>query len=135
MINNSYFCENQILDELHNILKIKPNREVIIQVIQTMGMLLYNLTKQTSINYLLSNNMINYFISYEFDLEDDEILDYFISFLKSLAVRLETNPIQLFYNQKHKSFPLISQAIKFFDHEENMVRTSVRNITLAVFKS
>lgn len=98
-------------------------------------MILYNLTKATSVNFLLSNNVINDFIDFKYNFDDDEILDYYISFLKSLALRLETNPIQLFYNQKHRSFPLLTKAINFFDHKENMVRTSVRNITLAVFKS
>jgi len=79
--------------------------------------------------------LINEFIEYSFDFSDEEILDYYISFLKSLALRIETSPVQLFFNQKYRSFPLLSQAILFFDHKENMVRTSVRNITLTIFKS
>ncbi len=31
------------------------------------------------------------------------------------------------------SFPLYSEAIKFFHHEEGMVRIAVRTITLSVF--
>ena len=98
-------------------------------------MLLYNLNKATSINYILSNNLINDFIGFEYDFTDDEILDYYINFLKSLALRMESNPIQLFYNQKHGTFPLLSQAVRFYDHRDNMIRTSVRNITLTIFRS
>ena len=31
-------------------------------------------------------------------------------------------------------FPLLSQAVRFYNHKESMVRTSVRNITLTIFK-
>ena len=131
----SYFCENQMLEEYYKLLTRRPHREIIIQIIQSIGMLLYNLSKPTSVNYLLSNNLINEFIDYDYNFNDDEILDYYISFLKSLALRMASNPVQLFFNQKHKTFPLLSKSVRFFDHKENMVRTSVRNITLTIFKS
>lgn len=65
------------------------------------------LSKVESINYLfffnsdfiLSNNTINEFISFNYNFNDDEIVDYYISFLKSLSIRLETNPLQLFFNE------------------------------------
>jgi hypothetical protein len=35
---------------------------------------------------------------YPYDFMDDEIVDYYITFLKSLSLRLTGHPIQLFYN-------------------------------------
>ena len=55
------------------------------------------------IDFILSNNAINEFIMHKFDFNDEEIVDFYISFLKSLSLRLNTNPIQLFYNEVLKS--------------------------------
>ena len=57
------------------------------------------INKFTQIDYILSNNAINDFIMHKFDFDDEEIVDFYISFLKSLSLRLNTNPIQLFYNE------------------------------------
>ena len=57
------------------------------------------INKFTKIDYILSNNAINDFIMHKFDFDDEEIVDFYISFLKSLSLRLNTNPIQLFYNE------------------------------------
>lgn len=36
--------------------------------------------------------------------------------------------------QHKQDFPLFTQAVKLFDYRDAMVRTSVRNLTLMVFK-
>ena len=46
----------------------------------------------------MSNNAINKFISYKFDFNDSEVIDYYISFLKSLSLRISVIPLELFYN-------------------------------------
>jgi len=51
-----------------------------------------------------------------------------------LALRLEVIPLELFYNQRYKDFPIVSQAVKFYNYPASMVRTSVQNITLTLFK-
>jgi hypothetical protein len=48
---------------------------------------------------LLSNNVINDFISFSFDFKDEEIVDYYISFLKSLALKIPKIPIDFFLNE------------------------------------
>ena len=35
---------------------------------------------------------------FAWDLKDDETVDYFINFIKSLSQKLEKFPIELFYN-------------------------------------
>ena len=54
--------------------------------------------------------------------------------MKSLALLLNENSIQFFYNQKNKHFPLLVTAQKFSNHPETMVRNAVRIIYLTVFK-
>ena len=42
--------------------------------------------------------------------------------------------VHLFYNDQIKDFPLLTEALKFFNHSESMVRTAVRTITLSCFR-
>lgn len=40
-------------------------------------------------NYLLSHSVMQDLIMYLYDFTDEEIVDYYISFLKSLALRID----------------------------------------------
>ncbi|KAL1480171.1 hypothetical protein MTO96_034744 [Rhipicephalus appendiculatus] len=59
---------------------------------------------------------------------------YYISFLKTLSLKLNNHTIHFFYNEHTNDFPLYTEAIKFFNHNESMVRIAVRTLTLNVFK-
>lgn len=102
----SYFCESQIMEGLYEIIESIKDREVVIQVIQTLSMLSYNLdlpqhisTFLVNLDYILSHALLNEFIDYEYDFYDDEILDYFISFLKSLALKVNNSTLYLFFKE------------------------------------
>ncbi|XP_023229804.1 protein CLEC16A homolog [Centruroides sculpturatus] len=85
-------------------------------------------------DYLLSNNHVNSIIVHKFDFSDEEVMAYYISFLKTLSLKLNTHTIHFFYNEHTNDFPLYTEAIKFFNHGESMVRIAVRTLTLNVFK-
>ncbi len=53
-----------------------------VQIIQTLSILVQNLSNEVSIFYLLSNNYINDMIVHRFDFNDEEIVAYYINFLK-----------------------------------------------------
>ena len=59
---------------------------------------------------------------------------YYISFLKTLSFRLNQHTIHFFYNEHTNDFPLYTEAIKFFNHSESMVRIAVRTLSLNVYK-
>ena len=59
---------------------------------------------------------------------------YYISFLKTLSFKLNDHTIHFFFNEHTNDFPLYTEAIKFFNHNEKMVRIAVRTLTLNVFK-
>ena len=90
---------------------------------------------------------------------------YYISFLKTLSLKLNVHTIHFFFNeviswtgkcfiqnvlyifvlkfiftilvtklQHTNDFPLYTEAIKFFNHSESMVRIAVRTLTLNVYK-
>lgn len=77
---------------------------------------------------------MNQLIEFRFNFYDEELLDIYISFLKSLALILNASSINFFYNNKHRQFPLFLMAQKFANHPETMVRNAVRIINLTVFK-
>ena len=105
------------------------------------------------LDYLLSNNHINNIIIHKFDFTDEEIMAYYISFLKTLSLKLNNHSIHFFFNEvinlnlfffnnlnkkiyfkRTNEFPLYVEAIKFFDHPEAMVRIAVRTITLNIYR-
>ena len=113
------------------------SRQIMIQLLQTMSLLLLNVKRQTSLYFLLSNNAINQLINNNnnLDFSDEEILSYYISLMKSISLRLSPETIHFFVNERTPNyFPLFSQSIRFFDHHDRMVRIAVRTITLAIFK-
>lgn len=63
-----------------------------------------------------------------------KIMAYYISFLKTLSLKLNENTVHFFYNEATHDFPLYTEAIKFFNHPEGMVRIAVRTLTLNVWK-
>merc|ERR1712079_1398 len=82
------------------------NNYVCVQLLQTLNILFENIRNETSIYYLLSNNHVNSIIVHKFD----------------------------FSNEHTNDFPLYTEAIKFFNHSESMVRIAVRTLTLNVYK-
>jgi protein CLEC16A len=50
-------------------------------------------------DYLLSNNYVNQIICHKFDFSDEEILAYYVSFLKTLSLKLNKSTIHFFYNE------------------------------------
>ncbi|XP_031218372.1 protein CLEC16A isoform X7 [Mastomys coucha] len=117
-----------------NILRQKSGRYVCVQLLQTLNILFENISHETSLYYLLSNNYVNSIIVHKFDFSDEEIMAYYISFLKTLSLKLNNHTVHFFYNEHTNDFALYTEAIKFFNHPESMVRIAVRTITLNVYK-
>lgn len=51
------------------------------------------------LDYLLSNNHINHIITHRFDFSDEEITAYYISFLKTLSLKLSISSIHFFFSE------------------------------------
>ncbi|XP_072298711.1 protein CLEC16A isoform X2 [Eucyclogobius newberryi] len=129
-----FFLEKNMLAFFLNILRQKSGRYVCVQLLQTLNILFENISHETSLYYLLSNNHVNSIIVHKFDFSDEEIMAYYISFLKTLSLKLNNHTVHFFYNEHTNDFALYTEAIKFFNHPESMVRIAVRTITLNVYK-
>ncbi|XP_034080965.1 protein CLEC16A isoform X2 [Gymnodraco acuticeps] len=129
-----FFLEKNMFAFFLNILRQKSGRYVCVQLLQTLNIMFENISHETSLYYLLSNNHVNSIIVHKFDFSDEEIMAYYISFLKTLSLKLNTHTVHFFYNEHTNDFALYTEAIKFFNHPESMVRIAVRTITLNVYK-
>ena len=65
-------------------------------------------------DYLLSNNHVNSIIVHKFDFSDEEVMAYYISFLKTLSLKLNAHTIHFFYNEVNKVHSLVWQY-KFYN--------------------
>ncbi|KAG4113272.1 hypothetical protein ERO13_D13G212300v2 [Gossypium hirsutum] len=131
-----FFMEKQVMGEFIRILKISKTVTVSLQLLQTISILIQNLRREHAIYYMFSNEHVNYLITYSFDFRNEELLSYYISFLRAISGKLNKNTISLLLKTQGEevvSFPLYVEAIRFAFHEESMVRTAVRAITLNVY--
>ncbi|XP_008799469.2 protein TRANSPARENT TESTA 9-like isoform X2 [Phoenix dactylifera] len=131
-----FFMEEQIMSEFARILRISRPTKVAVQLLQTMSIMIQNLRNEHAIYYIFSNEHFNFLITYSFDFQNEELLSYYISFLRAISGKLNKNTISLLVktqNDEVVSFPLYVEAIRFAFHEETMVRIAVRALTLNVF--
>lgn len=77
-----YFAEVNLLGNFVRILAQKCDNKVKVQIIQTLSILVQNLSSEVAIFYLLSNNYINELIVHRFDFQDEEIVTYYVNFIK-----------------------------------------------------
>lgn len=131
-----FFMEKQIMDEFVRVLRISSPSQVALQLLQTMSIMIQNLRSEHAIYYIFSNEHINFLITYSFDFQNEELLSYYISFLRAISGKLNRNTISLLVktqNDEVISFPLYTEAIKFAFHDESMLRIAVRALTLNVY--
>ena len=67
---------------------------------------------------------------------NDEVIDRYVSFLKTLVMRLKDIPhlLPLFYDSKLKNYPLFIQAMQFANHTDSLNRTAVQTIALTLLR-
>ncbi|KAJ2779636.1 Protein CL16A [Coemansia javaensis] len=107
---------------------------VAVQILQTFSIILDSVTDAKFIYALFSNNFVNQVIAAPIDADNEEVLSYYVAFLKALSLRLTPSTIHFFFNELMDDFPLYTTAISLFDHPDSMVRVAVRAITLNVFR-
>ena len=127
------FCELDFMSVFTN-LSSYDNYKINLVLINTFSFLMINITDKSSLYYLFSGNHLNKIINKDHNNYDEEYLSYYINFLKSLSLRLDETTIQLFYIENLHSFPLIENSLEFYNHEDCMIRSVVRNIVLNILK-
>ncbi|KAL8115203.1 hypothetical protein AgCh_021873 [Apium graveolens] len=131
-----FFMEKQVMGEFLRVLRMSRTVTISLQLLQTVSIMIQNLKSEHSIYYMFSNEYINYLITYKFDFRNEELVSYYISFLRAISGKLNKNTISLLIktdNDEVVAFSLYEEAIRFAFHEESMVRTAVRSLTLNVY--
>ncbi|XP_010541104.1 PREDICTED: uncharacterized protein LOC104814647 isoform X5 [Tarenaya hassleriana] len=90
-----FFMDEQIMGEFVRVLKVSRTVTVSVQLLQTLSIMIQNLRSEHAIYYIFSNKHLNYLITYTFDFQHEEILSYYISFLRAVSGKLNKNSISL----------------------------------------
>ena len=102
-----------------------------------MGILIASITNNQILYYFFSNNYMNLIILNLYnniEINDSDIISYYINFLKSISMKLEKNIIKLFYNEKTNFFPLLDIIMTLYNHQDEMIKNVSRNIFLSIIK-
>ena len=98
-----------------------------LEIIKTFSFLMINIKNTVYLYYFFSKNLLNGIINKDYSKYDEDFLSYYINFLKSLSLRLDEVSVQLFYDERKNSFPIIENVIKLYNHRDSMIRNVVRN--------
>ena len=121
-----------MLDIFANILCQQFDRSVIIQLLQTGILLIHNLTKDSSKDFLIQSAFYTELISQPFDFTDEEVVENYTSFLKGLAVNLSRSQILEIVTSKH--YTLFTGAMMFFNYQDHLVKNASRTVILSILK-
>jgi hypothetical protein len=134
-----FFCEKNMMAIFLDIMMTEQGHScpvsVLVQILQTLSILISCVRNDTSLYYLLSNNRINQVIVFPYNLNVDESLrDHYVSFLKTLSMRLNKQTVNFLYIESASSFPLLTQAIKLLSIDENMSKIAAQTIILNIYQ-
>ncbi|CAJ1037124.1 hypothetical protein Q4I30_007677 [Leishmania utingensis] len=125
--------EHDVMDTLERLATnaLMPS-SVKLQSLQSVTVMLQNLSRDSSLFYVCSNNHINRMVAAEFDIQDDEFVSLYVSFLKSLALRCTPDTVQFFFDVQNGAFPLWNRAVRLLDSADVMVRTATKQIIVTI---
>ncbi|SBT38934.1 hypothetical protein POVWA2_036770 [Plasmodium ovale wallikeri] len=129
-----YFCEDNIFNHFIYLLRQKINKNIRVQIYQSLTLLIQNLQKDISLYYIFSNNKINNLIYTTFIYQDEEIMPYYISMIKSISFFLNYHTSKFFFNEKSMKFPLYTESLRLYKFNDIITRTYVKNIILNILK-
>lgn len=130
------FCERHLLPQCIGALSALTTPVVIkVQLLQTLSILVQNARRETTTFYLFSGGHLNVLFTGELDVNNVDVLSYFVSLLKCLALRLDERTTLLFLERGPRpSFPLFARVLQFTTHEDLMIRTASRTALLRMLQ-
>lgn len=102
------------------------------QILQSLSIIVQSVLRRESLFCLFSSNHINNILSFPFSFENEEMQGLLMSTVKTIALRLDHNLLQFFFDPVADSFPLYVVVVQFYNHPDTMVRIAVRNTTLTL---
>mmetsp|Transcript_40814 Transcript_40814/g.73706 ORF Transcript_40814/g.73706 Transcript_40814/m.73706 type:complete len:562 (-) Transcript_40814:9-1694(-) len=142
------FCEYQVLGAVVTALcSVSTPKRVKLQMFQTTSILVQNARCSTSLIYLLSGGLLSRLFSDPVGLDDHETLSYFVTLLKSVAMRLDGSNAPLCLTRASSSrkadaaslgdehylrVPVLECAVKLTGHQDRLVKTAAKTAVLSV---
>ena len=128
------FCELDFMSEFIKASKCK-NIEILLQIIKSMSALILTINNKNSLYFIFSKNFINKLITND-DIRNSngDFLSFYVNFLKSLSMKIDSTTIQLFYQKEKQCFPLLENAMMFYNNDDSMIRNVIKNIFLKFAK-
>ncbi|KAJ1344984.1 hypothetical protein BSLG_000499 [Batrachochytrium salamandrivorans] len=94
------FIEKEIHQVLIDILEYaKDHDAIVLSVLRFFNVFLESVKSGSIMYFMLSNNYINDVISVPLNVENEEILSYFVTLLKNISNKLNSRTIQLLFNE------------------------------------
>ena len=107
---------------------------ILLTNIQNTGFIFYLYgTKYSTFIPGESLNIIDKIISID-ARRKEEFLSYQVNFIKSLALKLNIDCIEFFFNKYKNQFPILNKAFSLYDNKDSMIRSVVKNIYLTILK-
>ena len=78
--------------------KTENDKDISLRLIKTYSFFIVNLKNIEMTNYVFSNSLFNEFIKFDFDFKNEEIVFFYINFVKSLSQKFDQFPFEIFYN-------------------------------------
>jgi len=147
------FFERQMLACFVSALSTRESPSpVSVQILQTLLMLVQNMSRSTAFFYMLSGDLMNILFNSPPNLKDEEVLTYFVALLKGLAIRLDSESAKLMVVTGQRAaklrpvgeipqmgvpqqrLPIFERAALLAGHSEPMVRTAARASILALLR-
>nr|PVC51012.1 hypothetical protein MACL_00001870 [Theileria orientalis] len=123
-----------MMDYMTGVLCRSSSRPIRIQLVQTISMLIHNVTNKRALYYFLSNNYINGLIMVPEMYAGGDVSSWTISLLKTLSSILDKSTIKFFFLKKRETFPLLDKSLMFLNNHDSMKRAHVMTIILNIFK-
>nr|CCA23622.1 conserved hypothetical protein [Albugo laibachii Nc14] len=130
-----FFGEKNIVARLLEMGNDALATPVQVQMLQTLSIWFQNISSRTVLFYILSNNFVNRLLQCPFSImTDEDVRDWYVTLLKALALRLDTETVQFFLDQRRGEFSLFTQAIKFRQSSESMIQIAIKTIMLQILQ-
>ncbi|KAK8690518.1 hypothetical protein V6N13_074050 [Hibiscus sabdariffa] len=130
------FMEYQVLAEFVRVLKISRSSTVEAPLLQYLSIMIQNMDSEHAIYYCLSNDYINNIVEHQYNFDAGDLALYYVSFLRAVSSKISRDTLCLLVKVNGDavvSFPMYSKALKFAQHEEKMIQTAIRALTLNIY--
>lgn len=101
---------------------------------QTYSFLHCNVKNKIFSESILRHFSFNEYLNFSWDFSNEDIVYYYVNYVKSLTQKIEQIPLEIFYSQTALDFPLIRKISVLYNYKENLVKTTVFNIFLSILK-